>query len=459
MKGKILLILVIIFFSTNLLHAECPWKLKNIYIRSSVSFDDSTGLFYYHIFVKNSNKPPPRRYNEVSFFDLIIPFKEGKYPLPPPPIEEAPGKNFVKGKDAYDSYCVPVSVVSPVSWNGKNECISRGLSDCDSYPQDWSYDVGYWLSKVEGIGPGCFLGWSPNASLPPGLVGDFDLQPQQSVTFVIASYGLPAITQFEVESAPITYFDFFYEENNLEDATGDEVYAFMKSQGCSEAELKDDAYTRIITAVLGPDSLEYPFNITNFVAKIHDNYFNSAVMYGWIKCEPGFTGGFHAPPAFKPMKACIDPYCPPENTGTPCGDMEGYLLDAYQGVKSGDFSSASEKLSSAMDLLESMGCDNYSNCTTDTVFQSEAYGLLYYNIGFAEDYLESGGGAPTPPFFKGRKWRERGKIEEKKPIKPPKKLTPQKRTNEESSSGGCHGFWCWLEEFIREILRWMGFLR
>lgn len=460
MKKIIVLLVSFFIFSLSYLYPDCPYRIRGVQVRSRVELNDN-GVFYYHVNVSNTNPPPPNIVNQFDDWVYKIPKKEGKIPLPPPPVEMAPYSPFLwfPSVEAFQKYCLPVSMVAPVSWHIKEYCIEHNLEDCDRVSQDWSYS-GVVASKEDA----CYLGKSAPylpLSAPFSLHYYTDINPGEDVDFLFASYGIPKITEFEVDNEEITIYESFYKENGLEGATGDDVYAFMKSQGCSDAELEDRSYTRYIAPVLGPDSLPYPFNITDFVLKIHNNYFNYAVMYGWIKCEIGFTGGFHAPPAFRPMYACPDPeHChPPGGSDRPCGEMEGYLLDAYQDVKSGDFSSASDKLSSALELLDEKGCENYSNCPTDTVFQSEAYGLLYYNIGFAEDYLEGGGGSPAPPFFKGGKWKKREKIEKDKPVHPPKKLISGEKTEEEASSGVCHGFWCWLEEFIKAILRWMGFLQ
>ncbi len=391
-------VITVILSFTPSLHSECFWKIKNVKIRSQVRVDEETGVFLYDVKVWNNNTGSRGVSDEFSLFLWYMPPTGGLNKIPVPPLEEAPGKYTIDvppslGKD-YDPYCLPIKVIGPIRWLNREKCYLHHLEGCDNVSQDWGYTLG-----------ACFIMWTPGEGegywYEMSKIALDALYPGESTTFTIASYGLPGINKFEVDSTPITFDDNFFKENNLENADAEEVASFMKEHGCTDSDIDYDNYTKYVTYVVSPTAPPENFDIVKFIAKIHDEYFNWSVMSGWIKCEEGYSGGFHSPPAeFKPSIACPDEeHCYIYGRKV-CAGIESNLNDAYEKAKSGDIQGAIASLGKVRNAVRSYGCSNYEGCEPGKRIGSEAYALLYYNVGFAIDYLENkSGSSPAPPFF------------------------------------------------------------
>ncbi len=426
------------------LHSDCFWRIKNAKVRSQVRVDEETGVFLYDVKVWNNNTGSRGVSDEFSLFLWYMPPIEGRNNIPVPPLEEVPGKYTIDappslGKD-YDPYCLPIKVIGPVRWLNRDRCYQHNLKGCENVSQDWCYTLG-----------ACFVMWTPgrgdgywyemlNISLDA-------LYPGESTTFTIASYGLPGINKFEIESTPITFDENFFKENNLENASAEDVALFMKEHGCSDHDIDYDNYTKYVTYVVSPTAPPENFDIVKFIAKIHNKYFNWSVMSGWINCEDGYSGGMPSPSVeFKSSITCPDPEHCNISDERVCGGIEYNLNDAYSKVKSGDTQGAIVSLEKIRDAVRSYGCSSFEGCEPGKRIGSEAYALLYYNVSFAIDYLTNQGSGPAPPYFHPTT---------KKQVQS-HKAEQLSRDHSESSPEGqdknC-GWWCRFKRWWKRLVR------
>ncbi|GEM_PF-6832281 len=441
---KFLYMILIFIFPAFLSGKEYFFQLENVGVRAKVTYED--GKYYYTYFVTNENTEVDRGIGVVESLWLDLTLPSNAYPLPSTGLDHGPWWRGEEGggkpKIVFGKMKLPFSVTFETDvWHGKRLCdpINQrlGYERWACWRPDWDVDYNGYLT-INGTYWGYPLGESYTSSYFRD--GNIELMPGDYLEFTVITYGIPAVRIIKFDS------DVFVDELF---GTIEEREEFYQTTGLDP--FKVDDIKEYKTYTIGPTSPTRDFSFTGFVGKMEEN-FSRAQEYGWVRCSGG--GGYHSPPAggVRPMGMGGGGGGGSEDY---CGEFITYLENTISLYEQGDIEGAKNEIINAMNFISSNGCEDYHEaCDEEGVFRSEAYGLFYYDLDFLLRYLDSG--EDLGDVFRVMRAGVRRKAHQKKV----KMGIQHKRKVSSSEEGGGHqGFWDWLLDLIKAILRWLGLVR